>query len=108
MTKGINHIKSSQTFGILSMRSAAVAVCLFLLLQVGRVVAWESEAGAVYVMNNGAAGNTIVVLRRAEDGTLARQKFPPGGSAAVRRRSQFNCSIWRSRPDSIGVAGFPD
>ena len=41
MTKGINPIKSSQTFGILSMRSAAVAVCLFLLLQVGSVVAWD-------------------------------------------------------------------
>src|SRR6267143_5007032 len=94
MTKGINPIKSSQTFGILSMRSAAVAVCLFLLLQVGRVVPWESEAGAVYVMNNGAAGNTIIV----SDGPrtahwLGREKFPPGGSAAVRSRSQFNLEV---------------
>lgn len=55
----------------------AVIVCVLLGTLQARCVAAqerdESRGDAVYVMSNLAAGNTIVVLHRDEDGTITRQ-----------------------------------
>jgi 6-phosphogluconolactonase len=55
----------------------AVAIALCLLVQIGNAGTTEegqprSSRGAVYVMNNRLEGNTIVVLHRAQDGTLIK------------------------------------
>jgi len=79
--KGRKTMKVNQT-----MRTRLLTVILlFLVLQVGRVIAEEGEAGegrggAVYVMNNEASGNVIVRLDRDKDGLLTRAgEYSTGG-----------------------------
>ena len=64
-------------------RLALVVVTLWPALSFSRVPAYSedgSSAGRVYVLTNKADGNTIVVLRRAEDGTLSpEQEVATGG-----------------------------
>ena len=66
-----------------SMMSAFMAALLFLLVVNQNAAADDLRklpAGAVYVMNNQAEGNTIVVFQRDENGSLTRvQEVSTGG-----------------------------
>jgi 6-phosphogluconolactonase (cycloisomerase 2 family) len=70
-------MRIAKIFQPLGMSVVAIAVCMALPTR-NAVVEDREDAkganGAVYVMNNLAAGNTIVVLKRAQDGTLTRMK----------------------------------
>jgi 6-phosphogluconolactonase (cycloisomerase 2 family) len=59
---------------------AASGLIALILLQTGSTVAESNRGGVLYVMTNKSEGNTVVVFRRNEDGTLLRaQEVSTGG-----------------------------
>jgi 6-phosphogluconolactonase len=57
------------------LTGAGLAICLWMLVGLtaaGVAQERESDEGRIYLMANAATGNTIVVLRRGEDGQMSR------------------------------------
>ena len=64
----------------LSRRLTICSAIILMFLQMGTAIAESNRAGVVYVMTNQAAGNSIIVFQRSENGRLRRiQEVPTGG-----------------------------